>query len=104
MAYAIIKTGGKQHKVAVGDKLDVSKIEANEGDQATFDQVLAHGEGDSIVVGTPTVAGATVVAKVLKQFKGEKVLSFKFRRRKGYHRTRGHRQLLTQVEILSINA
>src|SRR3569623_2488906 len=100
MAYAIIKTGGKQHKVAVGDKLDVSKIEANEGDQATFDQVLAHGEGDSIVVGTPTVAGATVVAKVLKQFKGEKVLSFKFRRRKGYHRTRGHRQLLTQVEIL----
>lgn len=104
MAYAIIKTGGKQHKVAVGDKLDVSKIEANEGDQATFDQVLAHGEGDSLVVGTPTVAGATVVAKVLKQFKGEKVLSFKFRRRKGYHRTRGHRQLLTQVEILSINA
>ena len=104
MAYAIIKTGGKQHKAAVGDKLDVSKIEANEGDQATFDQVLAHGEGDSIVVGTPTVAGATVVAKVLKQFKGEKVLSFKFRRRKGYHRTRGHRQLLTQGEILSINA
>ncbi len=104
MAYAIIKTGGKQHKVAVGDKLDVTKIEGNEGDNATFDQVLAHGEGESLVVGTPTVTGATVVAKVLRQFKGEKVLSFKFRRRKGYHRTRGHRQLLTQVEILSINA
>lgn len=104
MAYAIIKTGGKQHKVAVGDKVEITKIEGNEGENATFSEVLAHGEGDNIVVGTPTVEGATVVAKVLKQFKGEKVISFKFRRRKGYHRTRGHRQLLTQVEILSINA
>ncbi len=103
MAYAIIKTGGKQHKVAVGDKLDVTKIEVNEGDNATF-EVLAHGEGESLVVGTPVVAGATVVAKVLRQFKGEKVISFKFKRRKGYHRTRGHRQLLTEVEIVSINA
>ena len=104
MAYAIIKTGGKQHKVAVGDKLDVTKIAVNEGENATFDEVLAHGEGETLVVGTPTVAGATVVAKVLKQFKAAKVISFKFKRRKGYHRTRGHRQLLTQVEILSINA
>lgn len=103
MAYAIIKTGGKQHKVAVGDKLDVTKIEVNEGDNATF-EVLAHGEGESLVVGTPVVTGATVVAKVLRQFKAEKVISFKFKRRKGYHRTRGHRQLLTQVEIVSINA
>ena len=103
MAYAIIKTGGKQHKVAVGDKLDVTKIEVNEGENATF-EVLAHGEGESLVVGTPVVAGATVVAKVLRQFKAAKVISFKFKRRKGYHRTRGHRQLLTQVEIVSINA
>jgi len=103
MAYAIIKAGGKQHKVTVGEKLDVTKIEVNEGDNATF-EVLAHGEGDSLVVGTPVVAGATVVAKVLRQFKAAKVLSFKFKRRKGYHRTRGHRQLLTQVEIVSINA
>ena len=103
MAYAIIKTGGKQHKVAVGDKLDVTKIEVNEGDNATF-EVLAHGEGESLVVGTPVVTGATVVAKVLRQFKAAKVISFKFKRRKGYHRTRGHRQLLTQVEIVSINA
>ena len=103
MAYAIIKAGGKQHKVTVGEKLDVTKIEVNEGDNATF-EVLAHGEGDSLVVGTPVVAGATVVARVLRQFKAAKVLSFKFKRRKGYHRTRGHRQLLTQVEIVSINA
>ncbi len=103
MAYAIIKTGGKQHKVAVGDKLDVTKIEVNEGDNATF-EVLAHGEGESLVVGTPVVAGATVVARVLRQFKAAKVISFKFKRRKGYHRTRGHRQLLTEVEIVSINA
>ncbi|MDB6140380.1 MAG: ribosomal protein [Verrucomicrobiaceae bacterium] len=103
MAYAIIKTGGKQHKVAVGDKLDVTKIEVNEGDNATF-EVLAHGEGETLVVGTPVVTGATVVAKVLRQFKAAKVISFKFKRRKGYHRTRGHRQLLTQVEIVSINA
>src|SRR5206468_469839 len=84
MAYAIIKTGGKQHKVAVGDKLDVTKIEVNEGENATF-EVLAHGEGDSLVVGTPVVTGATVVAKVLRQFKAAKVISFKFKRRKGYH-------------------
>ncbi len=103
MAYAIIKAGGKQHKVSVGEKLDITKIDTEEGQEATF-EVLAHGEGDSLVVGTPVVAGASVVAKVLRQFKGEKVLSFKFRRRKGYHRTRGHRQMLTQVEILSINA
>ncbi|MDB6074344.1 MAG: rplU [Verrucomicrobiaceae bacterium] len=103
MAYAIIKTGGKQHKVAVGDKLDVTKIEVNEGENATF-EVLAHGEGESLVVGTPVVTGATVVAKVLRQFKAAKVISFKFKRRKGYHRTRGHRQLLTEVEIVSINA
>ncbi len=103
MAYAIIKAGGKQHKVTVGEKLDVTKIEVNEGENATF-EVLAHGEGESLVVGTPVVEGASVIAKVLRQFKAEKVLSFKFKRRKGYHRTRGHRQLLTQVEILSINA
>ncbi len=104
MAYAIFKTGGKQYKAVVGDKLDVQKLELTEGEWATFDQVLATGEGASITVGTPTVSGASVVAKVVKQFKAPKVTTFKFKKRKGYHKTRGHRQPLTQVQIVSINA
>ena len=104
MAYAIIKTGGKQYKVSVGDRLDVEKLELAEGDEAVFDQVLACGEGADVRVGSPTVSGATVVAKVVKQHRGPKVVAFKFRKRKGYHRTVGHRQSLTQVEVTSINA
>jgi large subunit ribosomal protein L21 len=104
MGYAIIKTGGKQYKVAVGDKLSVDKLGVAEGEWATFDQVLAHGEGESLSVGTPTVAGATVVAKVLKQYKADKVIAFKFKRRKGYHRKKGHRTHKTLVQVVSINA
>jgi large subunit ribosomal protein L21 len=104
MAYAIIKTGGKQYKVNVGDQLSVEKLELAEGDTATFDQVLAVGEGESLNVGAPTVAGATVTAKVVKQYKNEKVIIFHFRRRKGFHKKRGHRQPLTMVEITGINA
>lgn len=104
MAYAVIKSGGKQYRVSVGDKLDVEKLEASEGADVTFGEVLAAGEGDSIKVGAPFLSGASVIAKVLNQFKGEKVTSFKFRRRKGYHRKRGHRQLQTKVQITSINA
>lgn len=103
MAYAIIKTGGKQYKVSVGDKLDVEKLDLAEGEDAVFDQVLACGEGADVQVGAPTVSGATVVAKVVKQYRGPKVVAFKFRKRKGYHRTVGHRQSLTQVEVVSIN-
>lgn len=104
MAYAIIKTGGKQYKVSVGDKLDVEKLTSAEGETATFDQVLAAGEGNTITVGAPTVAGASVSAKVLKQHKADKVTTFKFRKRKGFHKTRGHRQPLTLVQITAINA
>jgi len=104
MAYAIIKTGGKQYKVAVGDKLNVEKLEVEEGENAVFDQVLACGEGAELTVGAPTVEGASVVAKVVKQYRGPKVIAFKFRKRKGYHRTVGHRQSLTLVEVVSINA
>jgi large subunit ribosomal protein L21 len=104
MAYAIFKTGGKQYKAAVGDKLDVEKLELAEGEWATFDQVLATGEGASLNVGTPHISGATVVAKVVKQFKAPKVTTFKFKKRKGYHKTCGHRQPLTQVQVVSINA
>ena len=104
MAFAIIKTGGKQYKVSVGTKLDVEKLEVAEGENAVFDQVLACGEGSTLQVGAPTVSGATVVAKVVKQHRGDKVVAFKFRKRKGYHRTVGHRQSLTLVEVVSINA
>lgn len=104
MAYAIFKTGSKQYKVSVGDKVDVEKIPVTEGEWATFDQVLAHGEGADIKVGSPTVNGATVVAKVVKQHRAPKVTAFKFKKRKGYHLTKGHRQHLTRVQIVSINA
>ncbi len=104
MAYAIIKTGGKQYRVSVGDKLDVEKLEGAEGDAITFGDVLAAGEGDSLRFGGPFISGASVVGKVVSQFKAPKVIAFKFRRRKGYHRKKGHRQNLTKVEITSINA
>lgn len=104
MAYAIIKTGGKQYRVNVGDTIDVEKLDLAEGDTATFDQVLAHGEGESINVGRPTLAGATVVGKVVSQYRGEKLVIFKFRRRKGFHKKKGHRQDITKVEITAINA
>lgn len=104
MAYAIIKTGGKQYQVSVGDKLDVEKLEVAEGESATFDQVLAAGEGADLKIGAPTLAGASVVATVVKQFKAPKVTAFKFKKRKGYHKTKGHRQPLTRVEVTAINA
>ena len=104
MSYAVIKTGGKQYRVSVGDKLDVDKLDVAEESEVTFNEILAAGEGGSVRIGTPFLSGASVVAKVLNQFKGEKVIAFKFRRRKGYHRKRGHRQLQTKVQITSINA
>jgi large subunit ribosomal protein L21 len=104
MAYAIIKTGGKQYKVSVGDQLDVEKLEVAEGETATFDQVLAAGEGASLRIGAPTLSGASVVAKVVKQFKAPKVTCFKFKKRKGFHKTKGHRQPLTRVQVTAIQA
>jgi large subunit ribosomal protein L21 len=104
MSYAVIKTGGKQYRVSVGDKLAVEKLEAAEGDSVSFAEVLAAGEGEGLKFGAPFLSGASVAGKVLKQFKGEKVIAFKFKRRKGYARKKGHRQNLTQVEITAINA
>lgn len=104
MAYAVIKTGGKQYRVSVGDKLDVAQLQLSEGDTVTFEEVLAAGEGDSLKLGAPFLSGVNVLAKVVKQFRAPKVTAFKFKRRKGYHKTKGHRQSLTKVEITSINA
>ncbi|TLD71789.1 50S ribosomal protein L21 [Phragmitibacter flavus] len=104
MAYAVIKTGGKQYKVSVGEHLEIEKLEGEQGASLTFDQVLAAGEGDTLNIGAPFISGATVVAEVLKQFRAPKVTAFKFKRRKGYHKTKGHRQQLTHIRITSINA
>ncbi len=103
MSYAIIKTGGKQYRVAVGDKVQVEKLEGAAGDSITFGEVLAAGEGDSLKVGAPFLDGAKVLGEVVKQFRAPKVTAFKFKRRKGYHKTKGHRQHLTQVKITGIN-
>ena len=98
--YAIIKTGGKQYKVKTGDLVEVEKLDAEVGGKVTFSEVLAVGEeGGELNVGSPLVAGASVEAVVKDQFRGKKIVVFKMKRRKGYRRTRGHRQGLTRVEI-----
>lgn len=102
MAYAIIKTGGKQYRVQAGDKINVEKLDAEVGDTVTIEEVLAAGEGDSVVVGAPFVDGASVTARVVEQFRDKKVIAFKFKRRKGYHKTKGHRRHLTRLEIVSV--
>lgn len=102
--FAVIKTGGKQYKITEGQYFDVELFDTEEGKEASFDQVLMVGDGDNIKVGKPTLDGATVTAEVLGEIKGEKLIAFKFRRRKGYHRTVGHRQRRLRVKINKINA
>ena len=104
MAYAIIKTGGKQYRVATGDVILVEKLEVEPGAATSFSEVLFYAEGDAVKADAAALKGATVVGEVLAQTKGEKVIAFKYRRRKGYHRTVGHRQKLTKVKITAINA
>lgn len=103
MAYAIFKTGGKQYRVAAGDVIDVEKLNAEAGSEATFSEVLLVASGTDIKAGD-ALAGATVVAEVIDQIKAPKVIAFKYRRRKGYHRTVGHRRKLTRLKIKSIPA
>ncbi len=100
--YAVIKTGGKQYKVAPGEKLKVEQIPADVGAEVVLDQVLMIGEGESVRLGQPTVAGASVKATVVAHGRGDKVRIFKMRRRKNYHRTQGHRQNFTELKIDSI--
>lgn len=100
--YAIIKTGGKQVKVEVGQTIFVEKLDVNEGDKVTFDEVVFVG-GDDTKVGTPFVEGATVEATVEKQGRGKKLTIFKYRRRKDSHTKQGHRQPYTRLTIDAIN-
>ena len=102
MAYAIFKTGGKQYRVSEGDKIDVEKLDAKVGDTLTFDEVLLQGEGDKVEVGAPFVKGAKVTAEVVDQYRAKKVVAFKFKRRKGHHKTKGHRRHLTRLQIKSV--
>ena len=97
--YAVIKTGGKQYRVASGDKIKVEQIAADIGQELTIDQVLAVGNGGDLKIGAPLVSGATVKAKVLAHGKHEKVRIFKMRRRKHYRKTQGHRQDYTEIQI-----
>ncbi len=100
--YAVIKTGGKQYKVAAGEKIKVEQIAADVGQEIVIDQVLAVGEGSAIKVGTPLVSGATVTVTVLSHGRGDKVRIFKMRRRKHYQKRMGHRQNYTELQIGAI--
>ena len=101
--YAVIRTGGKQYRVAQGDKLHVEKLDGKVGDSITLTDVLLVG-GDALKVGTPLVAGAKVEAKITAQDRGKKIVVFKFRRRKNYRRKRGHRQPFTELKITGVAA
>jgi large subunit ribosomal protein L21 len=100
--YAVFRSGGKQYRASAGDRLRVERLEAEEGDEITFDEVLLVGEGADIKVGTPLLDGESVAAKVLVQGKSRKVNVVKFRRRQNYLRQGTHRQFFTEVEITAI--
>ncbi len=102
MAYAVIQTGGKQYRVAAGDVIDVDKLDFEAGKEAKFEEVLLVSDGSKVSIGAPLVSGAAVTAEVVEQFKDDKVIAYKFKRRKGYHRTVGHRSQLTRLKIKAI--
>ncbi|MCX7179968.1 MAG: 50S ribosomal protein L21 [Proteobacteria bacterium] len=102
--YAVIKTGGKQYRVAAGEKIKVEQIPADVGAEITLDQVLMVGEGETVKIGTPVVAGASVTAKVIAHGRGPKIKIFKMRRRKHYQKHQGHRQNYTEIQISGIAA
>jgi large subunit ribosomal protein L21 len=103
MSYAIIKTGGRQFRVAEGDTIDVDILDVEPGKTATFGDVLMFADGKDVTHGSPLISGAKVTAEVVEQRKDKKVIAFKYKRRKGYHRTVGHRRKLTRVKIKSIS-
>ncbi len=100
--YAVIRTQGQQTTVREGELVDVNKLPGHIGSEVVFDDVLLVSDGDDIAVGRPTVAGAKVVGEIVSQFRGKKIRVYKFKRRKGYSRTQGHRQDYTKVRIKAI--
>ncbi len=103
MAFAIIKTGGRQYRVAEGDTIDVDLLETEPGKQVVIAEVLMHADGDNKLTHGAPIDGAKVTAEVIEQRKDKKVIAYKFKRRKGYHRTVGHRRKLTRLKIKSIS-
>ena len=101
--YAVIKTGGKQYRVAPGEKIRIEQIPADVGSQIVLDQVLMVAEGESVKVGSPLVSGAKVAATVVSHGRGDKIRIFKMRRRKHYQKTQGHRQNYTEIRVDAIN-
>ena len=102
--YAVLETGSKQYRVAAGDRLEIERLDIEAGKPVTFDRILLVNNDGKLTVGSPTVAAASVVADVVEHIRGEKKIAFKMKRRKGYHRTVGHRQELTVVKITEIKA
>lgn len=102
--YAIILTGGKQYRVQEGDEIFVEKLGLVEGEAYTFDKVLAVFNEDGVKVGTPYVDGATVAATTIKEGRGKKIIVYKYKSKKGYHKKQGHRQAFTKLKINAINA
>ena len=101
--YAVIRTGGKQYRVAAGDRIRVEKLPGEVGSELTLDEVLMLG-GDKVAVGSPTVGGASVKAKIVAQDRAKKVIVFKYRRRTGWRKKYGHRQPYTELEITGVSA
>jgi large subunit ribosomal protein L21 len=101
--YAVVETGSKQYRVTAGDTLKVERLDVEAGQPYTFDRVLLVNHDGQVQIGAPTLASASVVADVVEHVRGEKVTAFKMKRRKGYHRTVGHRQEHTVVKIKEIN-
>jgi large subunit ribosomal protein L21 len=101
--YAVLETGGKQYRVSPGDLLKVERLGGEPGSPVRFDRILLVAEGERVTVGTPTIAGASVTGEVVQQGRARKVIVFKFKRRKKYRRTRGHRQAETTVRITAIS-
>ncbi len=101
--YAVIKTGGKQYKVAAGEKLKIEKLAGDVGSKVVIDKVLMINDGENTTIGAPLIAGATVNATVLSHGRADKVMIFKFRRRKHYRKTQGHRQSFTEILINDVN-
>jgi large subunit ribosomal protein L21 len=100
--YAVLETGSKQYRVAAGDTLAVERLSVEAGQPINFDRVLFISNDGKVTIGSPTVSGATIVADVVEHIRGEKKIAFKMKRRKGYHKTIGHRQELTVVKIKEI--
>lgn len=101
--YAVLKSGGKQYRASVGDIVQLERLPGDVGSKVTFNEILAVGEGSGLRIGAPFLDGANVAAEITMQARARKVIVFKFRRRKHWKRTRGHRQYFTRVKITAIN-